>query len=337
MKYPDFLKKGDGIAVTGISDGIVEEKKLLKYENAIKNIENMGFRFCETENVRQSKNGRSSSASERAKQFMKVWEDENVASIIGAAGGDFACEMLDELDFETLKNAKPKWFQGFSDSTNLGFVLTTNLEIATIYGETIKDYGACELFENLTNSIKLMQGEEIVQKGFGVCEPQDAQREGFESYRLTQKTVWKNLKGEKKFHFSGRSIGGCFDVIINLIGTKYDNVKNYIEKYKKDGIVWFFDIFEMSTPQIFCHLWQMKNAGYFEHCKGILFGRSFMVREDYEMSLADVVKDAIGKLQIPIVLDIDIGHVPPQMPIVNGAILEVESSDEKSEIKTFLR
>ena len=62
-----------------------------------------------------------------------------------------------------------------------------------------------------------------------------------------------------------------------------------------------------------------------------------MVREDYEMSLADVVKDAIGKLQIPIVLDIDIGHVPPQMPIVNGAILEVESSDEKSEIKTFLR
>ena len=132
MKYPDFLKKGDGIAVTAISDGIVEEKKLLKYENAIKNIENMGFRFCETENVRQSKNGRSSSASERAKQFMKVWEDENVASIIGAAGGDFACEMLDELDFETLKNAKPKWFQGFSDSTNLGFVLTTNLEIATI-------------------------------------------------------------------------------------------------------------------------------------------------------------------------------------------------------------
>ena len=38
MKYPDFLKKGDGIAVTAISDGIVEEKKLLKYENAIKNI-----------------------------------------------------------------------------------------------------------------------------------------------------------------------------------------------------------------------------------------------------------------------------------------------------------
>ena len=137
--------------------------------------------------------------------------------------------------------------------------------------------------------------------------------------------------------FSGRCVGGCLDVIINLIGTKYDRVKDYIEKYKNDGIVWFFDIFEMSTPQVFCHLWQMKNAGYFEHCKGIIFGRAFLLREDYDMNLVRVVKDAIGNLNIPVILEADIGHVPPQMPIVNGSILEIMCENGQGEIKTFLR
>lgn len=337
MKYPKFIKKGDKIAVTAPSAGFCKEEQLQEYDNAIKNIEKMGFQFLETENVRTCEKERSSSAKERAKQFMQVWEDESVNAIICAKGGDFACEMLDYLDFEHLKKVSPKWLQGFSDITNLGFVLTTNLDIATIYGENIRDYGMREPFKTLTDSIKIMQGEEIIQKSFGVCEPKEDEREIFESYHLTLETQWKNLNNEKKLMFSGRCLGGCLDVIINLIGTKYDKVKDYIEKYKNDGIVWFFDIFEMSTPQVLCHLWQMKNAGYFEHCKGIIFGRAFLLREDYDMDLAEVVKDAIGNLAIPVILNADIGHVPPQMPIVNGSILEITCENGQGEIKTFLR
>lgn len=337
MKYPKFIKKGDKIAVTAPSAGFYKEEQLREYENAIQNIKKMGFEFLETKNVRTHEDGRSSSAKERAKQFMQVWEDESVDAIICAKGGDFACEMLDYLDFERLKKLSPKWLQGFSDITNLGFVLTTNLDIATIYGENIRDYGMREPFKTLTDSIKIMQGKEVVQKSFGVCEPKEDEREIFETYHLTLETQWKNLYDEKKLMFSGRCVGGCLDVIINLIRTKYDGVKDYIKKYKNDGIVWFFDIFEMSTPQVFCHLWQMKNAGYFEHCKGIIFGRAFLLREDYDMNLARVVKDVIGNLNIPVILEADIGHVPPQMPIVNGSILEVTCENGQGEIKTFLR
>ena len=132
MKYPEYLKKGDSIAVTAPSAGIVDEKKLMEYENAIQNLKKMGFSFLETKNVRTDEKGRSSLAKERAKQFMQVWENEEISAIICAAGGDFACEMLDDLDFKRLRNSKPKWLQGFSDITNLGFILTTNLDIATI-------------------------------------------------------------------------------------------------------------------------------------------------------------------------------------------------------------
>ncbi len=337
MNYPTFIKKGDTIAVTAPSMGFCKEEQIKEYDNAIQNIKKMGFEFWETGNVRTDKNGRSSSAKERAKQFMKMWENEKVSSIICAKGGDFCCEVLDYLDFNQLRSSKPKWLQGFSDITNLGFVFTTNLDIATIYGENIRDYGMRELFPNLTNSIKLMEGEEIIQKSFGRYEPKEEERGIFEVYNLTKEGFWKNLKGEKKLHFSGRCIGGCFDVIINLIGTKYDKVKDYICNYQEDGIVWFFDVFEMSTPQLLCHLWQMKNAGYFEHCKGIIFGRPFLIREDYEMSFEIAIRDAIGELNIPIILDADIGHIPPQMPIVNGSIIDVSCENGEGEVKTFFR
>ena len=337
MKYPKFIKKGDYIGITAPSAGIIEDYKVLELNNAIKNFENMGYKIVETKNVRTCEKGRSSSAKVRAEQFMELWENDDVSAIICAAGGDFACEMVDYLDFEYLKNTKPKWIQGFSDITNLDFVFTTNLDIATIYGENIRDYGMNELHKTLTDSIELMSGKEIIQNSFGVCEPKDEEKGIFEAYKLTQEICWKNLNGENKVEFSGRALGGCFDVIINLIGTKYDKVKEYIEKYKNDGIVWFLDVFEMSTPQLYCHLWQMKNAGYFEYCKGIIFGRPLIIREDYEMSFEDVIKEALNSLNIPIICDADIGHIPPQMPIVNGAILEVTCENGKGKIVTIHR
>lgn len=335
MKYPEFIQKGDTIAITAPSMGFYKKEQLMEYEQALQNLKQMRFSVLETQNVRTDNHGRSSSALERAKQFQQVWENKDVTAIICAKGGDFACEMLDYLDFEKLKNTKPKWLQGFSDITNLGFVLTTHLDVATIYGENIRDYGMYELFENLTNSIRIMQGEEVVQKSFEQCEREE--REIFQSYHLTEKVEWKNLKSEPQICFSGRAIGGCLDVIVELIGTKYDKVKEYIHKYKKDGIVWFFDMYEMSTPQVFRHLWQLKNAGYFEFCNGIIFGRPCIIREDYELCFAKAVEDAIGNLNIPIILEADIGHVSPQMPIVNGAILEVISESGKGEIKTFFK
>ena len=72
MRYPEFIKKGNGIAVTAPSAGIVEENKLVEYKNAIYNIKKMGFEFLETSNVRTFEYGRSSTAKERAEQFMEV-------------------------------------------------------------------------------------------------------------------------------------------------------------------------------------------------------------------------------------------------------------------------
>ena len=307
MRYPENLKKGDTIGVTAPSCGFTEEADLLRIDNSKKKLEEKGFKVLETANVRKQERGRSSSKEERAEEFMELLENPNVKSIILAAGGDFLCEVLDELDFDKIRRLEPKWLQGYSDVTNLGFVFTTNLDIATIYGPTYKTFGMENWHISLENSIKLMQRKEFIQNSYEKCTKpfipgqenieSDVIQDPYKSYDLTEPVKWINLNDEEKIEFRGRAIGGCFDVIQNLIGTKYDKTKSYINKYKQDGIVWFLEVFESSTPGLFCNLWKMKNAGYFENCKGIIFGRPLMMREDYEISYKEMIKEALRKLK----------------------------------------
>lgn len=340
MKYPKSLNKGNYIGITAISDGTEKEMDFLRMDNAIRNLEKMGYKVIETDNARKSENGRSSSKEQRIKEFMDLWNDEKVKSILFTTGGDFAFEILDDLDFKAISNSECKWIGGYSDITNLGFVLTTNYDIATIYGPNYKSFGMKNVHESLLNEIRLMTGDEFEQNSFEKCEGVESFTESTDPYvgfDLTKDVKWKSLNNEEKLEFSGRCLGGCFDVIMNLMGTKYDKVTEYIEKYQEDGIVWFLESFETSTPGLEINLWKMKNAGYFKNCKGIIFGRPLFVREDYDLTYINAVKEVLNDLEIPIICDADIGHLAPQISIVNGSILEVKYENGKGKIKNIFK
>ena len=341
MNYPENLKKGDTIGICAPSGGIVKPEKIVRLNPAIKTLEKMGYKVIETASVRKGEKGRSASAEIRAKEFMELMENDDVKLIIFAAGGDFLCEMIDYLDFEKLKSIKPKWLQGFSDITGISFLFNTILDIPTMYFQTIKDYAMKPLHKSLTDALRIESGEEIIQESFDLYEKDfksdEEDADPCKPYNLTEKVEWKNICGGKKIKMIGRSIGGCLDCIRCFIGTKYDNVKNYIEKHKKDGIIWFLECFEMGTADLLRVLWQMKNAGYFENCNGIIFGRPLFIRNDYDITFNETVKDVLGNLNIPIICDADIGHVSPQLATVNGAILEITSENGKGIVKTYLK
>lgn len=336
MHYPESLRIGDTIGICAPSGGIVEEEKIKKLEIAIKNLRDMGYKVIETGSVRKDIKGRSAIAKVRAEEFMELMENEDIKLIIYAGGGDFLMEMLDELDFNKLKEIKPKWTLGFSDITTISFPLNTICDVPSIYCEAIKDYAMKPLYRNLSDALKIASGEEKIQNSFEKhCDGKDNNSDY--TYNLTLETKWKNINSKDILIMQGRGIGGCLDCIDTLIGTKFDKVKEYIEKYKNDGIVWFLECYEMNTPQFQRILWKMKNAGYFEYCKGIIFGRPYIMREDYELTFDEACLDALGKLNIPIITDADIGHVPPQLAMVNGAILKITSENGKGIVETFFK
>jgi len=43
----------------------------------------------------------------------------------------------------------------------------------------------------------------------------------------------------------------------------------------------------------------------------------------------DVYEELASELQVPIIYDIDCGHVPPQMTFINGAYAKIEVADGK--------
>lgn len=334
MRYPEDLKIGDTIGICAPSAGIVEPEKVEKLNQAIKQLKSMGYKVIETESVRKDIKGRSTTAKKRVEELMELWNNEEVKLILYAGGGDFLMEMIDEVDFENLKKLPPKWTQGFSDITTISFLLNTICDMPSMYCESIKDYAMKPLYRNLEDSLKLISGEDIIQESF---EKYSDGKEGNEdyTYNLTLETKWRNITGEKEIVIKGRALGGCLDCIDTLIGTKYDKVKEYIQKYKQDGIVWFLECYETNTPGLERTLWKMKNAGYFEHCKGIIFGRPYILREDYEIGEDEAILSALEKLNIPIITGADIGHVPPQLAIMQGAILKITSKDGKGKVETF--
>lgn len=333
MRYPKFIKENDIIGVTAPSDGIIVKEKIYRLDCAIENFNKRKFKVKETPNVRKSIKGKSSSSKNRAKQLEELFMDDKVSIIICATGGDFLLEILSELDFNIIKE-NPKWIQGYSDPTGLLYTITTNLDIATIYGENFKSFGMKKWHKSLEDNLEILKGNIIVQKSFDKYEKEGPKNEiGDEVYNLTEKVYWKNLYKEKNITIEGRIIGGCIDILNDLFGTRFDKTTEFIEKYKNDGIIWYFDNCELSSEQLIRTLWKFKDNGWFNYTNGIIFGRSATESSYYDISFEDAIRYSLDSLNIPIIINADIGHVPPRITIINGSIAKIKIDDGKGTIK----
>lgn len=332
MIYPKGILKNACIGVTSPSDGITKKEKIYRLDNAIKKFNELGFKIKETNNVRTSIKGRSSSAKTRARELEDLFKDDNVSAIICSSGGDFLLEMLSELDFGVIKN-NPKWLQGFSDPTGLLYTITTNLDIATIYADNFVSFGMRDWHKSLYNNLEILKGNMIEQDSFSKYESSYTNYiVGDETYNLDSDVYWKVLNRNGEINLSGRMIGGCLDVINDLFGTRFDKTIEFINKYKDDGIIWYFDNCEMSNDQLIRTFWKLRDNGYFEYAKGIIFGRSATENSYYDISFEEAIMDTLGSLDIPIIINADIGHVSPRMTIINGAIANIKVNDGNGKI-----
>jgi muramoyltetrapeptide carboxypeptidase LdcA involved in peptidoglycan recycling len=70
----------------------------------------------------------------------------------------------------------------------------------------------------------------------------------------------------------------------------------------------------------------MREAGWFKYVKGFMIGRPRHFGEEaMGVDMYNAVTDMIGEMGVPIIMDLDIGHLPPMMPIINGSVGEVSA------------
>lgn len=337
MIYPKKLNKENLIGITAPSD--IANLETIDYSK--KNIENMGYTIIETDNVRKSEGLVSSSGKKRADEFMSLWENNSVGHIISARGGEFLMEMLPFLDKyeKEIKSVTPKWVQGYSDTSLLLYYLTTKYNIATVHAENLGGYSVSSdnIYINIKNVVDLLEkcgtGYDFIQNSFKryqIEEFETEEEKRIKGYNLTEDVKYKSLDGKDNIKFTGRMLGGCIDVITMVMGTKYDYTLEYINSCS-EGIIWYLDNCELTPQEFYRRLWKMKEIGYFNNTNGILIGRTNMKDSDY-FSFKEATKRALKDLKIPVIYDVDIGHVPPQFIIINGAVGEFEYNDNKGKL-----
>ena len=330
MKYPNYIKKGDTLAVTATSSGITDELKKKRVINATEQLQKRGYNVLATENVFVADHrGCSSSGIERARQLNALYDNDDVTCILAAAGGDYLMEMLEFTDFEKIK-ANPKWFQGFSDNTGMIYPIVTTCDTAAIYGCHISDFGMKPWQKPVENALGVLEGNIKKQNSFSFYESQRHEYiTGFEGYYEDEPVCWKNARGEEKITLSGRLLGGCLDVIVFLIGTRFDGTQEFVNKYSEDGIIWVLESFNMEDVVLITHLWQMKQRGYFKNAAGFVFGRPLMYNTWINQSYEEAVMSILGDLDVPIIFDADFGHKGPQFSTIMGAMAKVTSEGGK--------
>lgn len=336
IKYPESLTNGDIIGLTSLS----QSANLEKIDKAKNNLQNLGFKVIETQNVRnEEKYFVSSDGKTRAEDFMLLFQNNDVKHIISVRGGEFAIDMLPHLyEYSNLLKEinNVKYVQGFSDTSLINFYLTTNFNIATLSSEHISDYWMRKLQRPQTDVINIITGNytnnEYVQHSFDKFQVSEFESGNYDGYNLTENVEYKLLNSkETYFSVKGRVIGGCIDVITQLLGTKFDKTKEFCNQFK-EGMIWYIDNCELTFLELYRRLFQMRNAGWFDNVNCILIGRTFVKDVKGDFSLEVALEKALGDLHIPIIYDVDIGHVPPQWVMINGSYGIFEYNNGKGKL-----
>lgn len=333
VRFPPKLSPGDLIAVMAPSSG-VSSNLHDQLDRAINNLRMEGFRVIEGECLRLQVKNKSADKTLRAKELMFFLTDPEIKAIMPPWGGDLAMEILELMDFECLAQTQPKWFVGFSDLSTIQFPLTTISGWATLHGPNLMQLSSKELDPNtqalwhLLGSERGSLNQQHSSPAFH-CEDVDggATRKGF---NLTQRTQWKRLDSSRSpITFSGHLIGGCLEIISRLAGTPYGDLTSFKAKACEEGVILYFENVEMLPCELTRALLSLRLQGWFNNLSGILIGRSAAkgTNDPDKHNYLDALITSLADMDTPVLYDVDIGHVPPQLSLINGAFATVQFTE----------
>lgn len=340
MRYPTFLQPNGTIGFIAPSFGCNTEPYYTAFQNALKNFKNMGYKTILGPNVYAGEGiGKSNTPELCAREMNDFFTKEDVDILISCGGGELMCEDLNYVDFQTIKEAQPKWFMGYSDNTNMTFLLNTICDVAAIYGPCAATFGMEPWHDSLHDAFSVLTGKKLTVKGYDLWEKEslkDAEHP-LEPYHVTETRILHHFPKENA-KMEGRLLGGCVDCLSNLVGTQFDHVKEFNTKYGEDGIIWFLESCDLDMISLRRAFWQLDSAGWFEKTKGFLIGRPLHYGEnDFGLDQYEAVLGILRKYHVPVIMDLDIGHLAPMMPLISGAMAEVTVSGNDISIEMELK
>ncbi|CAM5608381.1 LD-carboxypeptidase OS=Streptomyces tendae OX=1932 GN=F3L20_11600 PE=3 SV=1 [Streptomyces tendae] len=272
---------------------------------------------------------------------MRMLTDPDIRAVVPPWGGELAVDLVPLLDWDRLREAEPTWVVGYSDMSTLITPLTLLTGTATVHGNNLMDtpYRTPDGLVSWLDIVGAPQGHRFTQTPPGRHRTTGwddyALHPGVREYTLDTPGGWTRLDGSGDLEVEGRLIGGCIETLCNLTGSGCLDVSAFAEAEAPEGMLVYVEACGDDALTICRNLHGMRLAGFFDAANAVLVGRTSAPGVP-SLSQHQAVLDALGPLGVPIVADVECGHVPPYLPIVNGAHGRLLHTPTRSELTQTL-
>ena len=291
MIYGKKLKFGDTLGFIAPSGAVRTEGAI---ERAVQETERMGFKVKLGESAGKKYGYLSGTDELRARDINAMFADDEVDAIVCLRGGYGAMRLMDKIDYDLIAR-HPKIFVGFSDITALHIALLNRCGLATFHGpmaaanwagKPLDDFSRDSMYRSLMNAVPAGELSNPPEYPRQMVNPGQAE---------------------------GLLVGGNLMLIASSLGTPW-------EIDTKGRIIFIEEVGER-TYCVDRMLTQLRLAGKFDECAGVVFGDFADCPVEYPefgLTLEEIIRDVVAPCGKPIFTGLRCGHCTPKLTLPFG-------------------
>jgi len=293
MIKPVRLQSGDAIAAFAPAS-LFEKKKAKEGKLYLK--KNHKIEVLETKKPFLKNHFIARTDAERISEFNNWVKNKSIKGMIAYRGGYGTSRIIQKLDIKALKN-NPKLVIGYSDLTIL-------------LNELVKNGLCCVHGPMLSGDFFRRSHTELEQRSFQSC--------FFTGIPIGKVGKKEGLKCFVPGTAKGILTGGNLCTLASSIGTPYE--------FDSKGKILFLEDVGEKPYRIDRLLVQLKDAGKFDKCKGIIFGDFTDCDQAQRPKIKSVIQEALSGINIPVIWGFPSGHGKRQCFLPFGTKVKIDSN-----------
>jgi muramoyltetrapeptide carboxypeptidase len=301
---PAALRAGDTVGLITPGTYVSDPDRLAL---AVRTIKYFGLRMKLGRNVGKRLGYLGGTDQERLDDLHDMFGDPEVKAVWAIRGGYGSAHLLDRIDYALLRK-NPKVFLGYSDITALHLAIQKHAGLITFHGPIV-----LAEFTAYTQACFRRAVFDTAPIG-SVTNPSEG--------NLLRPA--HTLRTVRPGTARGRLIGGNLSLISRTLGTPYE--------IETRGRILLLEDTEEQPYSIDGMLTQLRLAGKLSAAAGIVFGecqdcgpRQFQPSFESSLSLGEVLDGLLGKLGVPVLSGLAIGHTSDQLTLPLGAMAALDA------------
>ncbi|MEK3734387.1 MULTISPECIES: S66 peptidase family protein [Paenibacillus] len=289
---PPMLQPGDTIGIVTLGSPLDAST----IDARIENVRAMGFNVVLGQYVYAQNGFLAGTDQQRASDLMMMFQDERVNMILPTRGGTGVAGILPYLDFQVIRQS-PKIVTGYSDITVLLNALHQYADLVTFHSLLLIDFKPETPAYNFDQFF--------------------AATSLYTMTRMIENPPGMPLISRVAGNVTGPLVGGNLTSFVDTLGTPYE--------IDTRGKILVLEDTHEPTNTVYRYLNDLKLAGKFEDCIGIMMGECTGCLAAYGTSYEDVINEFLVPLGKPLMTNLATGHGLYKAALPIGATVNLDT------------